>query len=203
VSWSSLDHAIGWKTLHYHARRFYLPLALAARIDNGRFVLSGLNDTHTAVGIDARIRRIGLDGTVRDEETVTASLPRDRAVEMSSLVVPDEADFFYLVEGRRAGTTDYDPSLRIVTFPDKFKRYDLPEATVQLAATAESGAFTLSADRTAFFVKPEASEFAGAFDDASFALLPGETRTVRFRSFDGRMPGTADVAVTHLAATYR
>ncbi|MCR4282272.1 MAG: glycoside hydrolase family 2 protein, partial [Bauldia sp.] len=25
VSWSSLDHAVGWKTLHYHARRFYAP----------------------------------------------------------------------------------------------------------------------------------------------------------------------------------
>ena len=36
VSWSSLDHALGWKTLHYHARRFFAPLALAARIDGGQ-----------------------------------------------------------------------------------------------------------------------------------------------------------------------
>jgi beta-mannosidase len=203
VSWSSLDHAIGWKTLHYHARRFYLPVALAARIDNGRFILSGLNDTHGAVELEALVRRVGLDGTVRDEHSVTATVPRDRAVEIAALPVPDEADFFYLVEGRQAGATGYDPALRIVAFPDKFKRYDLPEATVKLAPAAEPGAFTLSTDHAAFFVKPEASEFAGAFDDASFALLPGESRTVRFRSFDGRAPATADVAVTHLAATYR
>ncbi len=65
------------------------------------------------------------------------------------------------------------------------------------------GSFVLSADRPAFFVKPEASEFAGAFDDASFTLLPGEKRTVTFRSFDGRTPLVADVAVGHVAETYR
>ena len=65
------------------------------------------------------------------------------------------------------------------------------------------GTFTLSADAPAFFVKPEASEFAGAFDDASVLLLPGETRRLAFRSFDGRLPGVNDVAVSHLGATFR
>jgi hypothetical protein len=64
-----------------------------------------------------------------------------------------------------------------VTFPEKYKRYDFPQAKVTLTAAGKPGVFTLSADKPAFFVKPEASKFAGAFDDASFALLPGETRT--------------------------
>ena len=72
-----------------------------------------------------------------------------------------------------------------------------------LAAGDTAGTFTLHADAPAFFVKPEASEFAGAFDDASFLLLPGETRRLAFRSFDGRMPGADDVAISHLGATYR
>ena len=71
---------------------------------------------------------------------------------------------------------------------------------MRLAAdAARPGTFTLSADAPAFYVRPEASSFSGAFDDASFLLLPGETRTIAFRSFDGRLPGEGDVAVGHLA----
>jgi beta-mannosidase len=52
-------------------------------------------------------------------------------------------------------------------------------------------------------VSPEAEAFSGAFDDASFLLLPGEKRVVRYRSFDGRVPEPADLTVTHLAETWR
>jgi beta-mannosidase len=85
----------------------------------------------------------------------------------------------------------------------KYKRYDLPEARIQLESAGKPGVFTLTADKPAFFVRPEASGFGGAFDDASFTLLPGEARAVAFRSFDGRMPGAADIAVSHVAETYR
>ena len=203
VSWSSLDHAIGWKTLHYHARRFFTPVALAARILDGQLILSAMNDTRADVAVEALIRQVGLGGETQDEKALSAKVPSDRAVEIGKLPVRDGRDFFYVIEGRQAGAKSFDPSLRVVVFPDKFKRYDLPDAAVRLAAAAAPGTFTLSADKPAFFVKPEASEFAGAFDDASFALLPGETRTIAFRSFDGRMPAVADVAVEHLAATYR
>ena len=93
--------------------------------------------------------------------------------------------------------------MRLVVFPDKPKRYELPEAKVKLIAGSTAGMFMLSADKPAFFVKPEASEFAGAFDDASFTLLPGETRTIAFRSFDERMPSQGDIALSHVRATYR
>ena len=93
---------------------------------------------------------------------------------------------------------------RLVVFLDKPKRYQLPTATVSIEASADRpGTFTLSADQPVFFVKPEAHAFSGAFDDASFALLPGETRTVAFRSFDGRVPTVADLTVKHLSQTWR
>ncbi|HVY18634.1 MAG TPA: glycoside hydrolase family 2 protein [Bauldia sp.] len=203
VSWSSLDHAMGWKTLHYHARRFFAPVALAARIDNGALILSGLNDGLTAAEVDARVRRIDLDGKVLDETPVNTAIPPDRAIEVARVGIPAGRDFFYLVEGKTKGAADFDPAMRFVTFPDKYKRYDLPDAKITLAAAGKPGTFTVSADKPAFFVKPEASEFGGAFDDASFALLPGEKRTLTFRSFDGRMPAATDVAVNHIGETYR
>jgi len=59
-----------------------------------------------------------------------------------------------------------------------------------------------AADAPAFFVKPKAPDYDGAFDDASFLLLPGEDRVIRFRSFDGRMPHADQLTMMHLAATY-
>jgi beta-mannosidase len=203
VSWSSIDHAIGWKTLHYHARRFYAPQALASRIDGNRLILSGMNDSHAPAAIEARIRRVDLDGKVLDETPLNVTIPADRAAELATVTIPAGNGFFYVVEAKKNGAADFDPTLRFVTFPGKYKQYDLPAAKVTLAAAGKPGVFTLAADRPAFFVKPEASEFAGAFDDASFALLPGESRTVSFRSFDAKMPSAGDVVVNHLGQTYR
>ncbi len=202
VSWSSLDHAIGWKTLHYHARRFFAPLALSARIDEGLLRLSGLNDRLMPALVEARVRTITRDNATLQETTHSAEIPGDRAVEIAAVPMPS-AGLVHVIDGRLAGSPNYDPLLRLLVFPDKPKRLDLPEASVTLQAGDAPGSFVLSADAPAFFVKPEASEFAGAFDDASVLLLPGETRTLAFRSFDGRMPGVADVTVGHLAATYR
>ena len=41
VSWSSIDHTLAWKTLHYHAKRFFAPVALAARIARRRLIVRG------------------------------------------------------------------------------------------------------------------------------------------------------------------
>ncbi len=202
VSWSSLDYAIGWKSLHYHARRFFAPLALAARIDSGRLRISAMNDGLSPVPLEAHLRRIDRDGKVLDETMLAADVPGDRAVEIGVAPVP-AGSFAFVIDGRKAGAADFDPLMRLTVLADKPKRLDLPEARVTLAAGEAPGSFVLSADAPAFFLKPEAPEFGGAFDDASLLLLPGETRTLTFRSFDGRMPGVADIAVSHLAATYR
>jgi beta-mannosidase len=93
--------------------------------------------------------------------------------------------------------------MRLMVLPDKPKRYELPAATITIEPIARRpGAFGFSSDRPAFFVKPEAPEFDGAFEDASFLLLPGEKRPVAFRSYDGRMPEVKDLTVMHLVATY-
>ena len=203
VSWSSVDYFLGWKTLHHHARRFYAPVALAARIEEGRLIVSGLNDEHAPAAIEIRARRIGLDGTVLAEETAEAVIPDERALAFARFDVPAGDDWFFVIDGRRRGAEVYDPMLRLVVMPEKPKRYEWPAATVRLEAVAgRPGSFAVSADRPALFVKPEAPGFDGAFDDASFLVLPDETRIIGFRSYDGRQPKAEDLSMMHLAATY-
>jgi beta-mannosidase len=144
-----------------------------------------------------------MDGKVLDETTLAGTIPPDRSVEIGKVAVPPGAGFFYVIDARRQGETAWDETLRTTVMVDKFKRYDLPEAKVSLTEGGAPGSFVLSADKPAFFVRVEASEYAGAFDDASFTLLPGEARTVTFRAFDGRMPSLTDIAVNHVAETYR
>ena len=105
-------------------------------------------------------------------------MPTDRAIEIAAAAVPS-GGFAHVIDAQPAGAADFDPLLRLVVLADKPKRLDLPDARVTLSAGGTAGSFTLSADAPAFFVKPEASEFAGAFDDASVLLLPGETPHAR------------------------
>ncbi|MEQ8701487.1 MAG: glycoside hydrolase family 2 protein [Bauldia litoralis] len=199
VSWSSIDHALAWKALHYHARRFYAPTAVAVRFEDGRLVISGIHDGRDAVELEVRVRRVGLDGSLLEEATVEAAIPADLAVEIGRFDAPG-TDGFFVLDARTAGARTFDPLMQLAAFPDKPKRYELPPATV--AVESVGGGFRFSVDASAFFVMPEAPGFSGAFDDASFLLLPGEDRVVGFRSFDDRMPEAGDLVTTHLATTY-
>ena len=93
--------------------------------------------------------------------------------------------------------------LRTVVLPDKPKRFDFPAAEVTVEPVArQARRLRLHRRQAGVLRPPEAPAFDGAFDDASFLLLPGEKRTVAFRSYDGRMPALADLDVRHLAETY-
>lgn len=203
VSWSSLDHALAWKTLHYHARRFHAPKALAARIEDGQLLLSAMNDSRAPTDVEARVRRIDLDGTVLDETTLATDVPTDRAIQLGAIkgAVP-ATDALFIIDARTNDEVDFDPLKRLTVLLDKPKRYRLPAAIVTLEAGDLPGTFALSADQPAFYVKPEAQAFAGAFDDASFTVLPGEKRTLTFQAPTGALPDVLDVAVRHLADAY-
>jgi beta-mannosidase len=204
VSWSSIDYHLAWKTLHYHARRFFAPVATAARIEAGELVVSAVNDRHEAVALALRVQRLALDGRILNEETAEAAVPADRAVRVWSADAPDAEDCFFVVDARAGEGVGYDSMMRVVIFPQRPKRLDFPYGRVAVEPVAgRADAFAFSSDWPAFFVRPEARRFDVAFEDASFLLLPGEKRIIGFRSYDARLPAVEDITVIHLAETYR
>ncbi|WP_018181122.1 beta-mannosidase [Kaistia granuli] len=201
VSWSSIDHSLAWKTLHYHAKRFFDPVALAARLLDGELVVRAINDRHQAVVIETRLRSFELDGTLIDERHARTSVPPDRAVEIMTIAAPTAQDRFYVIDAKVDGVAA--PERQIVVLPDMPKRFDLPAAEISIDEEGP-GRFTLSANAPAFHVRAEAEGIPGHFDDASFLLLPGEPRSVTFKAeAGGRRPTTADLTIHHLRATYR
>ncbi|BCP51851.1 beta-mannosidase [Kaistia sp. 32K] len=201
ISWSSIDHSLAWKTLHYHAKRFFAPVALAARLDDGELIVRAINDRHREVALATRLRSFRLDGTLIDERTVKGHVPPDRAIEITTITAPAAQDRFYVVDAEVDGVAA--PERQIVVFPDVPKRFELPEANVSVREDGP-GRFTLSSDAPAFHVRAEAEGIPGHFDDASFLLLPGEPRSVAFKPEAGHRPPTAaDLTIQHLRGTYR
>jgi len=201
VSWSSIDHTLAWKTLHYHAKRFFAPVAAAARIVDGRLVVRAVNDRHVPVAAEFRLRTIDFNGQWLDERRAVQHLPPDRAIEIFSVPADAGNEGFHVVDCRLDG--DFDPALQIVVLPDVPKRLELPEARVRVAGDGP-GRFILSADAPAFHVRAEAEGRPGHFDDASFLLLPGEDRVIRFHpEANAEMPWAEDLTIQHLAASYR
>lgn len=63
ASWSSIDYFGRWKALHYAARRFFAPVAIAAaRQENGVTDVSLISDRTTPVEATWRISLIDVDG---------------------------------------------------------------------------------------------------------------------------------------------
>ena len=201
VSWSSIDHTLAWKTLHYHAKRFFAPVVVAPRLVDGKLVLRAINDRHDSVPVEARIRTLDLSGGLIGEARASALVPADRAIEILAIDAPEADDRFHVVDFQVDGVPD--ATLQVVVFPDVPKRFDLKAATIAVDEI-EPGRFVLTADQPAFYVRTEAEAHPGHFDDASFLLLPGEPRTVTFKPEAGvAMPKAADLSIHHLGATYR
>jgi beta-mannosidase len=205
VSWSSIDYFLAWKTLHYHARRFFAAVATSSRLEDGQLVVSAVNDRHQAVTVVVRVQRVSLDGRTIAEDTTDATVPSERAVRVGRFDAPASEDYFFIIDARE-GTAlglGYDSMLRTVVFPVRPKSLAFREANITIEPGPRPSSFAFSTDRPAFFVRPEAPAFDGAFDDASFLLLPGEKRIIGFRSFDTRIPEAKEISVMHLAETYR
>ncbi|RJG56206.1 glycoside hydrolase family 2 protein [Sphingobium terrigena] len=88
ASWSSIDYDGRWKALHYAARRFFAPVAIAAgRHEDGRTDVSLISDRTTPVAATWRIRRVDVDGRETLVKEGTAPL-----APLSSLKVGDLGD---------------------------------------------------------------------------------------------------------------
>ena len=200
ASWSSLEYggpsspgsavASKWKHLHYHAKRFYAPVAIVAKPSaNGESVeFWALNDTAETVNAAAKGRLMTFGGETIAEDGFPVTLPPGSAtcIAIHSLdkfgTVEDRKERFVALELRSCGT-------RATTihcnewFFAPFKDSPVENAKIDVTvgrADPYAPQITLTTDKPAFFVWVNATGVRGEFDDNSFTLLPGEQRTLTF-----------------------
>ena len=202
-SWSSLEYGGKWKHLHYHARRFFASLAIVANPspDGQSLVFTAINDTPEAVEAEAEIRLFGFDGVLISGETIrrtgASALPPGSATvvatrPLSAYGTEEERKgrFLALELGDGALRTPRDAAVvhRNEFFFAPFRESPLAEAKIRVVVPGDSGSsgfrVVLTSDKPALFVWLDAPGIRGEFSDNSFALLPGEPRTVEFAPKD-------------------
>jgi beta-mannosidase len=183
ASWSSIDWFGRWKALHYHARRFYAPVAVAALRDaEGKTSVSLLNDRTRAVRGELRLRVMRLDGQLlRDERKPVELAP------LSAAKVADYLDADLLGGADPASTVavfelqaEAEPASRGVVYFRAAKEMAWPEPGLKMALRPDGDGFALElhAEKFARAVWVDAGDIDAGFSDNALTLLPGESVTL-------------------------
>ncbi|UJW73850.1 beta-mannosidase [Rhizobium sp. SL42] len=190
ASWSSLDYGGSWKALHYMARRFFQPVAVAAipSDDGASLTMSMVNDTLDPVTIDMNLFALALDGKRKPLKSVQGDCGPDRA---EVLLVLDTTEI--PVDGLLAWSFTASNGMRGEGhfLNGTYKSLDLqsPELTTGVTALGD-GSFEIavSAKGLALFVMIE-SATPGRYSDNAFDLSADESRRIVFTPSSPIEPG--------------
>ena len=181
ASWSSLDYGGGWKVLHYVARRFFQPVAVAAisSEDGAEIRISLVNDTVDAVNVTINLSTVSLDGIRTPLKSVDAFSSPDAAVTavtLSAADLPPDAILFwsFTATNGMGGEGHY--------VHGTYKALDLTPSGLEVSVSpAGDGAIDLvvQASGLALFVMVE-SDTPGRYSDNAFNLTAGESRRITF-----------------------
>ncbi|WP_313200232.1 glycoside hydrolase family 2 protein [Rhizobium sp.] len=185
ASWASLDYGGGWKVLHYMARRFFQPVAVAAipSEDGSEIRFSLVNDTLEDVTVTLNISLLTLAGERRSLRSIDAVCSPDAAVTVLTIpatTVPSDNLVAW------SFTTSNGSSGEGHHVMESYKALELLPADLEMSvspsgAQGENGAFDIlvQSKGLALFVLIE-SETPGRYSDNAFDLAAGENRKVRF-----------------------
>jgi len=187
ASWSSVDYLGRWKQLHYHAKRFYAPVLVAAiRRTPETVELRMANDLLAPLRGEVTLEVRGVAGGVKTVRSFAVELPENSAALVASLSVAEltsapAEDFIYLEFSGESGGEKVE--CRNECFLAKYKEYMLPEPEIASELYRDDAGvmhLKLAAKRPAFFVFAEFRETRAVFSDNSFTLLPERPRDLTF-----------------------
>jgi len=192
ASWSSVDYFGRWKALHYHARRFFADVTVAALRKDGVTQLSIISDRQHPTDGQWRLRVMDFNGHIRKEQsanTTLAPLSANRIGQFSDHDLLGDADprsHLAVFEWSEAGKVY---SRKLVYF-DHAKHLALPRSDIKVELrAAASGRYHLQLQSASLaravwieFGAPDAVELVTGLSDNAFDLLPGEPVQVTFES---------------------
>jgi beta-mannosidase len=186
ASWSSIDYYGRWKPLHFFARRFFAPMAVAALRKDGRTTLTLISDRTTPVEGQWRLRVIDFAGKVHRDERKSVTLAPLSAATIDSWTDAEllagagpqstAAIFELMVDGAPVSRrVVYFGAAKTLTLPDPGLRADL-------IRDAEGLRLDLHSQHLARAVWIDFGEVDGELSDNAITLLPGEAVSLRLKS---------------------
>ena len=214
ASWSGLEYGGKWKHLHYHAKRFYAPVAvMIIPADNGSAIeVWAVNDFGAPAKAGAAVEVWGFDGKKLETVTLAGEIaPRSASLlgkfPVSRFGTEKELTERFLEVVLTAQLDDQTAKHRNEWYFNFFKACPLGDALVDAIPAERNGRWTvtLTTDKPAFFVWANVSGIRGEFNDNSFTLFPGRPVTLTFTPKDSTatFPDFAKaLTVKHLRQTY-
>ena len=214
ASWSSIEYGGKWKHLHYHAKRFYAPLAvMMIPADNSTNIeFWAVNDYGTPVRAEAAVQVWDFNGKAIETVPLAGEVAPRSALLLGKLPASRFGNEKELTERflEVVLTADVDGQTvkhRNEWFFHFFKRHELGNAVVDAIPVDRNGKWTviLTTDKPAFFVWANVSGMRGEFDNNSFALFPGRPVTLTFTPKDATATFSEfarALTVKHLRQTY-
>ena len=185
TSWSSIEYGGKWKQLHYHARRFFAPVAVMAvpSADGKDIEVFVVNDTRADVSDVVHVRVFAAEGGLLEERKWDLTA---RAGTSTKAGAVRRIDGTFLVLDFAGHRNDY--------FPTPFRDMAILAPKIACDVRDEDGVWKvrLSSDVPAFYVWVNARGAGGEFSDNSFTLLPGEPVELVYRPRQGEATAFED-----------
>lgn len=183
ASWSGIDWFGRWKPLHYAARRFYAPVAVAALRQNGRTIVTLLSDRTSERHGSLRLRLFDLDGKLLRDETTSAELPPLSATIAMKL---DDSQLLRGIDPKKViAAFDLavagEPASRGVVYFDHARNIAWPDPGLRREWSRDGRTLRLTATRFARSVWLDFGNLDVTPSDNAFTLLPDETVTLHVR----------------------
>ncbi|KRD34173.1 beta-mannosidase [Lysobacter sp. Root916] len=186
ASWSSLDYYGRWKALHFHARRFFAPVAAAALRKDGRTTLSLLSDRTQALPARWTLRVIDFDGREHWRAQGEVALT---PLAVTAAGAWSDAELLRGADPRRTAAVfelqaQGEPVSRRVIYFDEAKALALsdPQLRTQWRRDGKAAVLTLQTERLARGLWIEFDGLDAELSDNALTLLPGETVQLRVRA---------------------
>ncbi len=206
ISWSSIEYSGRWKALHYMAKRFYSPLLVSIRENDGElelWITSDLGKKLNGVLETSVFNLLGEKLRTRSFETEVPRLAsaRQNSIALEELTQDEKRD--NLIFQVRFRSDEYESTNYHFFTP--FKSLDL--AHPGISASVKEKSLTLRTEHPALFVQLglKTEELSGRFSRNYFHLLPGDPIEVKFipsGKKEARPLRETDLSVKHLQDTY-
>ncbi len=189
ASWSAMDYFGRWKALMFYTKRFYAPVAVSMRIDDGQMNFFVVSDSPEDKSAELVVSLIDLTGKPISTKRVALSVEPLKGKSYLSTPVAellsgrDERSVVLLAEliidGKTVSGNQY------YFRPFKEMAFTKPSIKTEVLPNSSGFLVKLSSDRIARAVY--LSGFTdGSFNDDYFDLIPGRPVEVEFRS-QGKM----------------
>ena len=207
ASWSSRDYYGRWKALQYYARTAFQPVAALPVVDGDILKVYGVSDLLNETKVTVRVRAISFDGKTLSDVT-----------RLDTPVTPDSSRMIWqgylktVLDRHKTENAVIEITLksaegnllsRRLFYLEPPRKLSLPRVRVSMKVQQvnEGYSISLESDKLAknVFIGTEADGF---FDDNYFDLLPGERKTILFKTTRVLDDPQAAFTVKSLVDTY-